>query len=355
MKRYAPIFLLSLCLVMVAFVGSLLLSGHADEKTEEFLPEIVIYTTLPAETVQSLLTEEAQKQGLKLQVRSFTASADLLKQLQQEQQTPQASFILTERMTLLRAKKEKRLQEFLSEEADLVSDSLKDEDDFWVGLWYDPYVFVVNKDAAKQWKNVPNDWEDIVKQSDLRVAMTDFLAAEAPAQLMEQLNEVYGSRESLAYLAKLHPQVVRYAKFLSTPVRMAGMGEADLAITPYSEAEKYVRDQFPVQLVWPEHGTAYMLTGGALVKGGPMQSEAKKMLDWLLSPACAQKREAISLLALPANPEIQKSPRPVLWELRDEALPEGTRQKQLEAWLQNIRLGLKAPEGNGIRLEEQKK
>ena len=83
MKRYAPIFLLSLCLVMVAFVGSLLLSGHADEKTEEFLPELVIYTTLPAETVQSLLTEEAQKQGLKLQVRSFTASADLLKQLQE--------------------------------------------------------------------------------------------------------------------------------------------------------------------------------------------------------------------------------------------------------------------------------
>lgn len=85
MRRYAPIFLLSLCLVMVAFVGSLLLSGHADEKTEEFLPELMIYTTLPAETVQSLLTEEAQKQGLKLQVRSFSTSADLLKQLQQEQ------------------------------------------------------------------------------------------------------------------------------------------------------------------------------------------------------------------------------------------------------------------------------
>ena len=51
------------------------------------------------------------------------------------------------------------------------------------------------------------------------------MAADAAANLYFSLLAAYGDQAAFRLMAALHPKVVQYVKFLSTPVRMAGMGE----------------------------------------------------------------------------------------------------------------------------------
>lgn len=337
---------------MALVCALLLLRPGTQPPPQSALPPFVVYTTLPALPLQALLEEETQKRGLQLHVVSLPAE-ELPQRLQREEAQPQASLVLADRPTLLRLKQVKALRPVLSEQVDLVPDELKDDDETWVGLWYDPFVFAVNSEAVKNWKKVPGSWEDLLRYKELRLTMTDFLAADAPAELLTQLLAVQGEQGGMDYLRRLHPQVVRYAKFLSTPVRMAGMGEADVAVVLYSEAERYVREQFPLQIIWPQTGTAYLLTGGCLPVAGPREAEAEQLLDWLLSAACVQKREASMWLALPTNPAAKKMPRPELWQQEERPLAPAKRRKLLENWLHTIRLGLKPAETMQPRMEEQ--
>ena len=61
-------------------------------------------------------------------------------------------------------------------------------------------------------------------------------------------------------MTQIHPKVVRYAKYLSTPVRMTGMGESDVAIAVQSEVIRYINDNYPLSIIYPKDGTAYQLT-----------------------------------------------------------------------------------------------
>ena len=61
-------------------------------------------------------------------------------------------------------------------------------------------------------------------------------------------------------MQQIHAKVVRYAKYLSTPVRMVGMGEADVAIAVQSETLRYINDNYPISIIYPKDGTAYQLS-----------------------------------------------------------------------------------------------
>jgi len=342
MRRYLPLLLLSFFVVVLIISGTTFLAGYAGKETPENQKTIVVYTTLPLEQV-TVLTQEYEKLADVRVTLIPLAPADLLIKARLESGTPRAAdLILTSQAALKEAKKEKLLVAYTSESVDLIPDRFSDDDSYWVGTWYDPIVFTANKDFLKELPRPPSQWADLAKPNNYRLVITDFLAADASANLLYSLAGVYGENQALAYLAKIHPKIVQYSKFLVTPPRMVGLGEADIAIAVQSESMRYVKDGFPLQIIYPEEGTAYLLTGVALLDGAPHAAEAKLFIDWLVQDQAQIILQQNRFYFVPTNPETKaykdsNAKNISLFEFEDKLTSE-QKAKLLDRWVQTVRL-----------------
>jgi iron(III) transport system substrate-binding protein len=342
MRRYLPLLLLSFFVVVLITAGTTFLAGYAGRESPENYKKIVVYTTLPLEEVTVLAQEYEKSSGVRVALIPLSP-ADLLIKARYESGTPQAAdLLLTSQAMLQAAKKGKMLATFTSETVDLIPDRFSDDDGCWVGTWYDPIVFAANKDFLKSLPRSPNQWADLAKPGSFRLVLTDFLAADASANLLYSLAAVNGETQALSYLAKIHPKIVQYSKFLVTPPRMAGLGEADIAVAVQSESMRYVKDGFPLQIIYPEDGTAYLLTGVGLLAGAPHAAEAKRFIDWLIQDPAQEVLQQNRFYFVPTNPETKAyqelSAKSIsLFEIEDKLTAE-QKAKLLDKWVQTVRL-----------------
>lgn len=342
MRRYLPLLLLSFFVVVLIISGTTFLAGYAGKETPENKKNINVYTTLPLEQVTILAQEYEKAAGVKVTLIPL-APADLLLKARLESGTPRAAdLFLTSQPVLEIAKKGKMLAAYTSETVDLIPERFADEDGFWVGTWYDPIVFAANKDFLKEQPKPPSQWADLAKPNNYRLVITDFLAADASANLLYSLVAVNGENQTLSYLAKIHPKIVQYSKFLVTPPRMAGLGEADIAIAVNSESMRYVKDGFPLQIIYPEDGTAYILSGVGLAAEAPHAAEAKLFIDWLIQDPAQEVLQKNRFYFVPTNPETKiykevNAKSISLFEFEDKLTSE-QKAKLLDRWVQTVRL-----------------
>ncbi|NLP41846.1 MAG: extracellular solute-binding protein [Veillonellaceae bacterium] len=344
MRRYLPILLMSFFILIIVLAGSIYLPGYADEKKAESMKNITVYTTLPVEQAAVLALEYEKYQSVRINVVPL-AENDLILKLKTESLNPQADIVLATKTVLEQAKKNNLLEQVTSEQLDIIPKRFKDENNYWYGLWYDPMIFVVNKDIQKISPQIPTSWRDLSRDSKLRIGITDFLAAEASANLLYTLTSVNGETQTLAFLKKLHPQVVQYSKFLATPVRMVGMCEADVAIAVQSEASRYIKDSFPIKIVYPTDGTAYLLTGAGLVTKSIHKSEAKTFIDWLMQNNAQNALQKSKFYYVPTNPELPEykefNQKNIELLENKEIVTLEQKHRLLDKWIQTVRISSK--------------
>ncbi|MDF2570708.1 MAG: hypothetical protein K0R55_2312 [Sporomusa sp.] len=343
MKRYLPLILLSFFLIILALTGTTYLAGYAGKENRNSLTTITVYTTLPIEQVSVLAQEYERVAKVRVNIAPFNEK-ELINRLVEESSTPHADLILANRKTLKQARSSALLIPYQSEYTDIIPSRFQDTDGYWTGVWYDPVVFASNQDYLKKALKKPIKWSDLPLDSKVKFGMTDFLAADAAANLLFTLVAANGEEQTFGFLKKLHPQIVQYAKFLATPARMASMGEVDIAIVVHSEASRYVRDGFPLEITYPEDGTAYLLTGVGLVRGAVHGSEAKQFIDWLTQDGAHLAMEQHKFYFIPTNPETRLHREYAVKNIQlidhhDMYLPEHQR-KLLDKWVQAVRLGI---------------
>lgn len=340
MRRYLPLLFLSFFVVLTAFAATFLAS-QAGRPHPDKIKSIVVYTNLPVEQVAALAQDYEKTAGVRVDIVPL-AAADIIAKTRLEASAPRADLILTSADTLTAAKKAELLAPYASEQTDIIPSRFTDDDDCWLGLWYDPIVFAANTDYLKKLPQPPASWADLAAPGGARLAMTDFLAADAAANLLYTMAAVQGEEKTLAYLASIHPRIVQYAKFLATPPRMAGLAEADIAVTVGSEALRYVQDGFPLRIIYPADGTAYHLSGVALVAGALHAADAVKFIDWLTTANAQTALQRGRFYYIPTNPEIKP---PGLYPAKDlklfeyqTALTPEQKAKLLDRWVQTVRL-----------------
>lgn len=342
MRRYLPILLMTVFLLVIVLVGTTYLEGFAGRTKKENGNSLTVYTSLPVEQA-ALLAQQFEKSSA-IQVNLVPLSEqELINRLKNEASNPRADAVVTAKPVLQQAGKFNLLEPYASEQTDIVASRFKDEQDVWTGLWLDPIIFAVNQDYLKKTEQLPENWTNLSSDPKVRLAMTDFLAADAAANLLYTFISIYGEEQTLQFFKKLHPQMIQYAKFLATPIRMAGMGECDVAIAVQSEALRYMQEGFPLQIVYPGEGTAYVLTGAALVKNASHQLEAKQFIDWLLQAEAYQTLDKNRFYFIPTNPELKKykdykQKAVKLFEKEFEFTTE-QQHKFLDNWVQTVRLG----------------
>ncbi len=283
MKRYWPI------LVILLFIGALLYYStiviEQNKKAKEVIPikaELVLYSDIP-QNVMSVLTQEYEKKHHVRVISLPQTEEQMAERLSKKGEPLQADMIFTSQDNLMLAQREGRLQNVVTEGADLVFDQFKQIDGSWVGVWYDPVVFVQNdKFFNKEGKTITT-WDALMRPGSWRLVMTDFVAARAAANMLYNFVEIYGVPQGMSIFVQLKPHTTQYSKFLATPVRLVYMDSADVAVANYSDGAQAIEDKHSVKLIYPQDGSPYYLTGVAVLKETNKLEETRAFINWLLS------------------------------------------------------------------------
>lgn len=339
MRRYLPILLVSVFVLVTAIVGTNYLAGYAGQPKPDNYKSIIVYTTLPIEQAATLAETYEKSFNTRVNIVPVTEQ-DLLLRLKTEPQEKRGDILLAARPALNLAKQDGILVPYTSEQTDIIPNRFTDNERYWTGLWYDPVIFAVNQDFLKSLPQPPTKWNDLA-DTKMRLAITDFLAAEASADLYFTLAAVNGENATLAYFKKIHPQIVQYSKFLATPVRMVGMGEADIAVAVQSEALRYQADGFPIKIIYPEDQTSYSLVGAGLLKDANNTADAKHFIDWLIQDSAYEALKGRQFFFVPTNPATRMykiyADKNIKLADADPQLTTNQRKKLLDNWVQNVR------------------
>lgn len=285
MRRYIPLLIIGLCIVFV-FLATLLYTTQSVGKKDtanKFVPVtkiLTVYTTIPVE-MASIIANEYQ-QDMNVQINFVPVTTEELLQRFSQNDIGNVDMVLADSVVLAQLSNQDNLASNISEEEDIVKEQFKDINNRWIGVWYDPIVFCYNLDYVKNNWQIPLNWEELAQKQQIKIAMTDFMVASASANILYSLSADKGIDETIGLMGQIHSKVVRYAKYLSTPVRMAGMGEADVAIAVQSEAIRYINDNYPLGIIYPKDGTAYQVTAVGIIKNSSQQVEANNFIKWLL-------------------------------------------------------------------------
>lgn len=338
MKRYSILLIVSFILVLVTVSGAVYLSeGGYRQDTGKLRGTLTVYTALPAEQVGCL--SEAYEKSSKVKVNFVTMSEDEL--ASRMKSSKQADAVLADSRLLQQLAEDGLLKAVTAESTDAVRDTMKHEHGFWNGVWYDPVVFCINKDYMKRSGKAPLSWQDLINTPNIRIGITDLMAADNAANIYHFLVANWGEKKALEYMEGLHPKVVQYAKYLSTPVRMAGMGETDVSVAVNSEVLRYIGDDYPLKIIYPHGGTAYTVTGVGMVNGCENDELVVDFIKWLLTDEPQLAMQNKGMYYVPANPSLLTAKQLVnqdekLFEKKAE-YSKALRRKQLDQWLKEVR------------------
>ncbi len=343
MRRYTVLFLTAFVFVIAAVAGTSYRVG-ADERVSEL--ELTAYTTLPAETV-TILSEAYEKEShVRVNFVPLPAKDLIQKTADDAVSDPTVvdtvDLILADSSVLNSLANRQLLISHASETNDAVKNNFKDKHDRWIGVWYDPIIFCTNKDFLSKVKEIPDSWSSLANYKGVRIGITDFLVADAASNLMFQMIGNFGDVRTYQILRGLHPKVVQYTKFLSNPVRQAGMGETDISIAVESETLRYMQEGYPLKIIYPADGTSYLLTGAGLTtKNSAKSNEAKKFTDWLLNDNAQLALQSNGFYFISTNPNslAYKSfagKNLVLFQNSAE-FTDNQRREFLERWVRHVR------------------
>lgn len=304
MRRYIPLLLAGLCTLFVILAALLYTTQFVGQKNEDnklvpVIKTLTVYTTIPAD-MASIIANEYRTEN-NVQINFVPLSTEELQDKIKNNALSDVDMVLTDSELLEQMAAANELEGNISEREDIVQETFKGANNQWIGIWYDPIVFCYNTDYIKNTWQIPLTWEALAQRKDIKIAMTDFMVASAASNILYSLVETKGEDAALNIVGGIHLRVVRYAKYLSTPVRMAGMAEADVAIAVQSETLRYVHDNYPLSIIYPKDGTAYQLTGVGVIKSSQEKAAANDFVQWLLGDEVQLALQSNRYFLVPTN------------------------------------------------------
>ena len=209
--------------------------------------------------------------------------------LNKENELVQADCIIGETVFLQQKSADNSLQKIRAEFADLLPELLKDSEEKWITIFYDPAVILVNQAYSRRiGQQQLLHWGDLPKQYGARIVMENLSDNESTIQFLAAMSSRMGQNEFLAFFKQIRPLIKQYAKFPITPVRMAATGDADIAVTRRSYVFKYLQNDFPAYILIPEEGTPVNLYGIGILQNSKKQKEITALINWILQASEAR-------------------------------------------------------------------
>ena len=322
-------FLLALVTVATLLAGC---GSSSEQKTKATGSTLCLYSELDNKFTQDLVDSfnKNNKEGLKLR---------FIGELKEGEPLP--DLVLAEQQTLYGLKKQHKLQAVQFALAEKLPSKLRDKDNYWFGIFYDPTVFLINQYYARTiGQSNLKGWTDLENNEKLRIAMQNLTDSNSTKNFLGAFADTMGETTSLNYLWNINRFVGQYAKFPFTSIRMTAVGDADVAITRQSYVFKYLENKFPAYVVHPREGTPVNLYCVGMFAGCKKEKAAQRFMDWLLSSgkvqAAAQANNTGFMFIFPRGLDERPVNEEKLW-LNVSYLDSAKQEALLNRWLERVR------------------
>ena len=174
----------------------------------------------------------------------------------------------------------------------------------------------------------------------LRIALENLSDSNSTQNFLAGLADRFGEDESLEYLGNINRFIGQYSKFPFTPVRMAAVGDADVAITRQSYVFKYLENKFPAYVVYPKEGTPVNLFCVGLFKNTADDLRGIAVMEWLLTSeqvqAIAQENATGYMFIFPRGFDEAAADADKIW-LNSSYLEPDKQDGLTNKWLSKVR------------------
>lgn len=298
--------LVGVVLATVAFgVVSLGAQAQGSEK------ELLVYSVVNQEESQLFADLFQQETGVKV---SFlrAATGDLINRVIAEKDAPKADVLLGGPSSLHIAAADKgALAVYRSPVAAKLPAYARDPAGHWTGFYVTALGIGVNEERFKQkfgTSPLPKTWDDLANPKFKgEIVVTDPAASSTAYLFVQTQLQRLGWDSGWSYLERLVPLVGQFPSSGGAPPQLVGTGEYSLGVAYIHALATYQKKGFPVRIIVPPQ-TAGEVGVVSIIAGGPNPDNAKRFVDFILSPKAQAAFVKISLTA-PVNPDV--------------ALPEG--------------------------------
>lgn len=199
-------------------------------------------------------------------------------------------------------------EKYESPEADVIPEEYKAGDGTWTGIYVGTLGFCSNTDVLDEvGVQPPKSWQDLLDpklKKQVAIAHPSTSGTSYTAVWTQMVLNNGDEDATMAYLKKLHSNVLQYSKSGSAPGQMAGRGEVGVGVVFSHDCVKYQKEGFDMlENTFPSEGTGYEIGAVSLVKDGPNPDNGKAFLDWTLTPDHQNIGPTVGSYQIPTNPE----------------------------------------------------
>ena len=174
----------------------------------------------------------------------------------------------------------------------LISDTYRDADGQWYGIYKGILGFMVNQDELDRMGiEAPKDWADLLdpKYKDL-IWLSNYNTAGTAKLVVNTMIQKFGHDEGIQYLVDLDKNIQVYTKSGSGPSKNVGTGECVIGISFLHDGITQIEDNGygNISLIIPSSGTSFEIGATAIFKGCKHPNAAKLWIEYALSPDCVE-------------------------------------------------------------------
>lgn len=289
----------------VGLLAALVLAGcRGDESRPR---EVTAYVSADRPFSEPIMQEYQRQAGVRVNVvydTEETKSTGLANRLLAEKGRPQADvFWSNEPVRTLMLKSRGVLAPYLSPASQGIAATFKDPEGYWTGFSARLRVIVYNTDKVKA-NDAPRSvfdladphWKGQVALADPRFGSTSFHVAALYAEL--------GDDRADDYFRKLKANDVKIVDGNSVVRDMVARGDALVGLTDSDDVNVALQAKQPVAMVLPDRdgiGVPVMPNMVSLVAQAPHPDEAKRLIDYLLSPEVERKLAESDAVQIPLH------------------------------------------------------
>ena len=172
----------------------------------------------------------------------------------------------------------------------LIGPQYKDKNDNWYGIYRGILGFFWNtEEMSRLGLQPPKDWDDLLKpEYKGLISFANPNTAGTGKLIINTLVQMRGEQEAMKYFAALDKNIAQYTKSGSGPSKMVPMGEIVIGIGFLHDVVYQIVDNGynNLGMTAPASGTSYEIGATAIFKGAKNLDNAKKFIEFALSPDC---------------------------------------------------------------------
>lgn len=300
-------------LVFAFLVGWVLLAGCGGNRSQE----IVVYTALDREFSEPVLDEFSQETGLrvlpKFDVES-TKTVGLTQAIMAEASRPRCDvFWNNEILNTLRLKEKGLLDVYAAPAANDYPELFRAPDRAWHGFAARARIFIVSTKLVPEDER-PQGLDDLLDpkwKGKIGIAKPLFGTTATHAAC---LFAAWGDDKAQDFFRRLKANGVQILSGNKQVALAAASGQIAFGLTDTDDAIVEIENGRRVAIVYPDRaedalGTLFIPNTVAVIKGCPHPEAARKLVDYLLSPAVEEKLAEGPSAQIPLNSRVKLKPR----------------------------------------------